>query len=175
MTSRDRQADPTATTTRDRAAAVAKAVTMAVLAAAALFSLAVEVLYLPVYVGGTWTPTAEPADLAAGTGLAAPLGSGSIPVPVTVLIAVVVNVSLVAAMRTLTRSLRLSLLPVMVWTAGFLVCTFPGPGGDKLLMSDWPTLLLLLCGLVPALLYAFNAATAMAPPAPTPTGVGKPG
>lgn len=170
METRDRQADATDAVTRDRLVAGARAVTMAVLVVAGLFALAVEVLYLPVYVGGSWTPTAEPADIAAGARLAAPLGTGSVPIPLTAVIAAVVNISLVAAMRTLTDSLRLALLPVMAWTVGFLLCTFPGPGGDKLLMGDWPTLLLLLCGTVPALLYAFNAGATVAPPAPVPTG-----
>ncbi len=155
--------------TRDRFEAAARVVAMVVLVVAALFSLAVEVLYLPIYVGGSWTPPAEPADIAAGARLAAPLGSGSIPVPLTALIAVGLNIALVAAMRTFTDSLRLALLPVMVWTFGFLWCTFPGPGGDKLLMDDWPTLLLLVCGTVPPLLYAFNVDTTVAPPAPAPT------
>jgi len=166
---RDRQADATDAVTRARFAAAARVVAIAALAVAALFSLAVEVLYLPVYIGGSWTSSAVPADIAASTRLAAPLGSGSIPIPLTALIAVGVNIALVAAMRTFTDSLRLALLPVMVWTFGFLWCTFPGPGGDKLLMNDWPTLLLLLCGTVAPLLYAFNAGTIVAPPAPVPT------
>ncbi|MBF6355324.1 hypothetical protein IU449_12345 [Nocardia higoensis] len=171
MEIRDRQADATDDATRARLGAAGRGIAIAALVAAALFSVAVEVLYLPFYVGGSWTPDAAPADLAqaAGGQLAAPLGSGAIPVPVTALIAAVLNIALVAAMRTLTDSLRLALLPVVAWAFGFLLCTFPGPGSDTLLMGDWPTLLLLVCGTVPPLLYAFNVNTAVAPPAPVPT------
>ncbi|WP_067863813.1 hypothetical protein [Nocardia shimofusensis] len=166
-----RQADVNDVVTRARFAAVARGLTMALLVVAALFSVFVEVLYLPFYVGGSWTSAVTPSDLALASGahLAAPLGSGAIPVPVTALIAAAVNIALVAAMRTFTGSLRLALLPVLAWTFGFLLCTFPGPGSDTLLMGDWPTLLLLVCGTVPPLLYAFNVSTAVAPPAPVPT------
>jgi len=165
---RDRQAEATDAVTRARLGAAVRGLTMAVLVVSALFGVVVEVLYLPIYVGGSWTAAAGPSDIAftAGAQLAAPLGSGSIPIPVTALIAAFLNIALVAAMRTLTDSLRLALLPVVVWTLGFLWCTFPGPGGDVLLMGEWPTLLLLVCGTVPPLLYAFNAGTAVPPPAP---------
>lgn len=156
--------------TRTRLGAVVDGLTMVVLVVSALFGLVVQVLYLPIYVGGSWTAAARPSDiaLASGAQLAAPLGSGAIALPVTALIAAVMNIGLVAAMRTITDSLRLALLPVAVWTLGFLWCTFPGPGGDVLLMSEWPTLLLLVCGTVVPLLYAVNAGTAS--PAPTRAG-----
>ncbi|AXK87930.1 hypothetical protein IU443_18465 [Nocardia farcinica] len=158
MTALDKRADAPAEPTR--IGAIARVGTMVVLILAALFTLAVEVLYLPIYLGSSQLAGAGPELVAAP--LAAQPGSGAVPVPITAVLAAVVNIALVAAMRTLTDSVRVAMLPVMAWTLGFLVCTFPGPGGDLVLMSEWPTLLLLVCGVGAPLIYVFQRATGVA-------------
>ncbi|WP_054816333.1 hypothetical protein [Nocardia arizonensis] len=121
-----------------------------------LFTLVFEVLYLPIYLGSGTLPAPEPEVVAAPAGLAASLHDGAVAFPITALLAAVLNVLLVAAMRTLTDRPGVALLPVAAWLFGFLASSVSGPGGDIMLLSDWPTLALLLCGLVPPLFYAYT-------------------
>lgn len=137
----------------DGAAAVA---VMTLLVLSGLFTLIFEVMYLPIYLGSGTLPAPEAQIVAAPEGLAASLTDGAVAFPVTALLAGVLNVALVAAMRTLTDRPGISLLPVLAWTFGFLASSVSGPGGDVMLLSDWPTLLLLLCGLVPPLFYVYT-------------------
>ncbi|MEU8901039.1 hypothetical protein [Nocardia sp. NPDC048505] len=132
---------------------VPRGVLMTLLVLSGLFTLAVEVLYLPLYAGRSGLPAPEPAVVAADLAVAGT--GGATPLPLTVLLAAIMNVLLVAAMATLTSSFRLMLLPVVAWAFGFFLCSIPGPGGDILLLSDWPTLLLLLGGLIPPLVFAY--------------------
>ncbi|MFF0542860.1 hypothetical protein ACWEVD_29110 [Nocardia thailandica] len=111
------------------AAALTVLIVAALLFDAAL-SLALEVLFLPLY-------------------------RGSVPIPVTALLAGVVNVALVHGMTTVTSRPGFLAAPLVVWTLGFLVCASSGPGGDIMLGSDWRTLLLLFCGLIPPLVYLY--------------------
>lgn len=111
----------------------ASVLTVAIVAALlfdAGLSLALEVLFLPLY-------------------------RGSVPIPVTALLAGPVNIALVYGMASVTSRLSLLAAPLVVWTVGFLVCASAGPGGDIMLGSDWRTLLLLFCGLVPPLVYLY--------------------
>ncbi|MEV6767165.1 hypothetical protein AB0N05_00885 [Nocardia sp. NPDC051030] len=129
------------------------------LAVDALITLVLEVLFLPIYAGQARVPGSEPV-----LAMAAPLAStsmteGAIPVPVTVLVAAIVNVLLVMGMSVVTSKIPVMIIPLMVWTLGFLVCASTGPGGDIMLMSDWPTMLLLIAGLLPAGLYLYWRAT----------------
>ncbi|MBF6339442.1 hypothetical protein IU450_26625 [Nocardia abscessus] len=101
----------------------------------ALVTLALEVLYLPTYLG-------------------------SLAFPVSVVAAGVVNVLLVAGVRTVTRRPAVLGLPVVAWAFGFLVCASRGPGGDVLLGNDWRTALLLFSGLLPPLAYIYIQANA---------------
>ncbi|MET7771180.1 hypothetical protein [Nocardia sp. NPDC005366] len=140
---------------RDRLEGIPAVAVMSVLVFSGLFTLVFEVLYLPVYLGSGSVPAPEPEVVAAPAGLAAALTDGAVAFPVTALLAGVLNVVLVAAMRTLTDRPGVALLPVLAWTFGFFACSVSGPGGDIMLLSDWPTLLLLLCGLVPPLAYTF--------------------
>ncbi|WP_024800001.1 hypothetical protein [Nocardia sp. BMG51109] len=96
-------------------------------------SLALEVLYLPAYIGGT-------------------------AFPVSALFAVVVNVLLVAGMSVVVTRPAAMALPLLAWLLGFLVCSTTGPGGDVLLTDNWTTPLLLACGLVPSGFYLFRRA-----------------
>ncbi|MBP2189260.1 hypothetical protein [Nocardia goodfellowii] len=136
----------------DPAERAPRGVLMTVLVLSGLFTLAVEVLYLPLYLGRSGVPAPEPAVVAAGLAVAGT--GGATPFPITALVAAVLNVLLVAAMGTLTSRLRIMLLPLLAWAFGFFLCSIPGPGGDLMLLSDWPTLVLLLGGTIPPLLYA---------------------
>ncbi|MEV6278155.1 hypothetical protein [Nocardia sp. NPDC051832] len=144
----DQRAEPDA----DPAERTPRGVLMTLLVLSGLFTLAVEVLYLPFYLGRSGIPASEPVVVAADVAVAGT--GGATPFPVTALLAAVLNVLLVAAMGTLTSRLRIMLLPLLAWAFGFFLCTIPGPGGDIMLLSDWPTLILLLCGAIPPLLYA---------------------
>lgn len=92
-----------------------------------------------------------------------PVRLGTVPFPVSVLVAGVVNVLLVLGARTVTDRTSRMALPVIGWFVGIVLC-MSGPGGDGLLLADWRTLLLLVCGLVPAglllLKFASDAAVA---------------
>ncbi|UGT64254.1 hypothetical protein [Nocardia asteroides] len=101
---------------------------LVVLAVDALLTLVLEVLYLPTYLG-------------------------AVAFPLSALIAGAVNVGLVYAAGTVSDRAGLRLLPLLVWTLGFLICATSGPGGDVLLGSNWQTLLLLFCGLIPPMIY----------------------
>ncbi|WP_159848304.1 hypothetical protein [Nocardia sp. CY41] len=101
----------------------------------ALLTLALEVLYLPIYLG-------------------------SVAFPVSAVVAGVVNVLLVAGARSISRRPAVLGLPLVAWAFGFLVCASAGPGGDVLLGSDWRTALLLFAGLLPPLAYLYIQANA---------------
>ncbi|WP_039800597.1 hypothetical protein [Nocardia araoensis] len=103
---------------------------LVILTVDALLTLALEVLYLPTYLG-------------------------SVAFPISAAVAGVVNVLLVAGARSVTRRPAILGLPVVAWTFGFLVCASAGPGGDVLLGSDWRTALLLFAGLLPPLAYIY--------------------
>ncbi|MEV0245210.1 hypothetical protein AB0H76_01325 [Nocardia sp. NPDC050712] len=144
----DKRAAPAA----DPAERAPRLVLMTTLVLSGFFTLAFEVLYLPFYLGRSGVPAPEAGVQAAGLAVAGT--GGATPFPLTALLAAVLNVLLVAAMGTLTTSARVMLLPVLAWAFGFFLCSIPGPGGDIMLLSDWSTLLLLLGGLIPPLLYA---------------------
>ncbi|MFC9893870.1 hypothetical protein ACFVMC_09265 [Nocardia sp. NPDC127579] len=136
----------------DPAERAPRRVLMTLLVVSGLFTLAVEVLYLPFYLGRSGLPAPEAAVVAADFAIAGT--GGATPFPLTAALAAVLNVLLVAAMATLTDSIRIMLLPLLAWAFGFFVCTIPGPGGDLMLLSNWSTLLLFLGGVIPPLLYA---------------------
>ena len=100
------------------------------LCAAALITLAMEVLFLPLYLG-------------------------SIPFPVAALFAAPINIGLVYGMESVTTRLGFTFAPVVVWVFGFLVCASRGPGGDIMLGSDGRTLLLLACGVLAPAGYVY--------------------
>ncbi|MFX0575760.1 hypothetical protein [Nocardia nepalensis] len=110
-------------------------VIIGVLVLDALITLALEVLYLPTYIG-------------------------TVAFPLSAVLAGVVNVLLVMGVRSITHRVSAALFPLAAWTLGFLTCSVSGPGGDIMLGSDWRTLLLLFCGLVPPLLYIYFRANA---------------
>lgn len=105
-------------------------VILVVLVVNGLITLALEVLYLPTYLG-------------------------SVAFPLSAALAGVVNVLLVLGASVASPRTGALFLPLIAWTLGFLACTMSGPGGDIMLGSDWRTLLLLICGLVPPLGYIY--------------------
>ncbi|MEV6134734.1 hypothetical protein AB0L63_01410 [Nocardia sp. NPDC051990] len=105
-------------------------VIISVLVLDALITLVLEVLYLPTYIN-------------------------TVAFPLSAVLAGVVNILLVMGVRSITQRVSVMILPLVAWTFGFLLCSVSGPGGDILLGSDWRTLLLLFCGLVPPLLYIY--------------------
>lgn len=123
--------------TRSRWAALAAGalgpLLIVVLIVDAVVTLILEVLYLPLYIGG-------------------------VAVPLAALVAAPVNVALVWAAATVTTRSTVLFLPIAAWLAAFLIAASRGPGGDVPLRSDLPTLLLFLCGTVAPLIYMYVAA-----------------
>ncbi len=95
-----------------------------------LLTFAVEVLYLPTYIGAT-------------------------PFPISAAFAAVINVVLVIAMGTVVSRPAAMSLPLLAWLVGFVVCLTSGPGGDIMLTDSWTTPLFLACGILPAGWYLF--------------------
>ncbi|WP_410870518.1 hypothetical protein [Nocardia sp. A7] len=89
----------------------------------ALITLAVEVLFLPTYIG-------------------------SLAFPAVALLAAPINIALVYGMESVTDRIGFTFAPIVVWVFGFLVCASRGPGGDVMLASDGRTLLLFACGVL---------------------------
>ena len=105
-------------------------VLLLVLAVDAVITLALEVLFLPLYLG-------------------------SVAVPVTALLAAPVNIALIWAAATVSTRLTVLFLPLGAWLVAFLIAASSGPGGDVPLRSDLPTLVLFVCGAVVPLIYMY--------------------
>ncbi|MEC3952113.1 hypothetical protein VMT65_03605 [Nocardia sp. CDC153] len=120
-----------------------------------VITLGLEVLFLPIYAGRAHLPEVSPV-MAAASGTT----SGAIALPFTALAAAVINVLLVMGMGVVTQRIPVMASPLLVWAVGFLVCAGFSPSGYALLMGDWPTMLLLICGLLPAGMYLYYRATA---------------
>ncbi|MFE3444563.1 hypothetical protein ACFXNW_16160 [Nocardia sp. NPDC059180] len=106
------------------------ALIMIALVVDAVITLVLEVLYLPLYLGSVGFPIAAP-------------------------LAGVVNVLLVFGARTVSTRPIVMLMPIVAWTIAFLAAAGAGPGGDVALGSDARTLLLMLFGLAPPLVYVY--------------------
>ncbi|MEV0538848.1 hypothetical protein [Nocardia salmonicida] len=96
----------------------------------ALITLAVEVLFLPTYIG-------------------------SFAFPAVALLAAPINIALVYGMESVTDRVGFTFAPIVVWVFGFLVCASRGPGGDIMLGSDWRTLVLFACGVLAPAAYLY--------------------
>jgi hypothetical protein len=99
--------------------------TLAVLVFDAVELAAVELLYLPLRVGG-------------------------VPIPVTILLAVISTPWLVRSAAELGGPRSVAAVPLVVWVIALGVFGVAGPGGDVLLPADWRSALLLGGGLFPA-------------------------
>jgi hypothetical protein len=91
---------------------------------AAVFAV-LEVLYLPVYIGG-------------------------VAVPFGALAAALTNAGLVHAAKWFTTRTSIAAIPVLAWLVAVLIMASGGPGGDVLVPGDWRILLLFGLGLLPA-------------------------
>lgn len=105
---------------------------LAVLLVDTVVLAALELFYLPLRLDGTILPRLEDA-----------------PVPATVLLAAVTTPLLVFLAARLVHR-RAAMLPLVVWIATLVVIGVFGPGGDRVLLPDWRTLLLLAGGALPA-------------------------
>ncbi|MDO3648061.1 hypothetical protein [Nocardia mangyaensis] len=108
---------------------------VALLLVAALITLFLEVMFLPLYLG-------------------------SVAVPVSALLAAPINVALVYGMESVTSRLGFLFAPIVVWVFGFLVFASRGPGGDIMLGSNGSTLLLLACGVLAPAAYLYYRSNA---------------
>lgn len=75
---------------------------------------------------------------------------GSVPVPVSALVALLTTPPLVRAAGSLARGQLGAAGPLIAWIATVCVLGFTGPGGDVMLTDGWPSLLLIVAGMVPA-------------------------
>lgn len=123
-----------------RAVAALGPIVIGVLILDAAITLALEVLYLPLYLGGT-------------------------AFPIAVLCAGVVNIALVHGAGVISPRPAVMFLPMAAWLLCFLIAAGSGPGGDVPLGSNLRTLLLFLCGVVPPLLYLYVLANRSRPAA----------
>ncbi len=100
-------------------------ITLVVLVLDAVVLAALELLYLPLWVG-------------------------SVPCPVTVLLAAVSTPWLVRSAAELGGHRMTAVVPLMAWVLAIGVFGVAGPGGDVLLAKDWRSVLLACGGLFPA-------------------------
>jgi hypothetical protein len=77
------------------------------------------------------------------------LSVGAVPVPVSPLVALVSTPWLVHAAGQVGGP-RAAAAPLLAWTFVVAVLGLAGPGGDVLLVADWSSLALVVCGLLPA-------------------------
>ncbi|RJQ71486.1 hypothetical protein D5S17_27155 [Pseudonocardiaceae bacterium YIM PH 21723] len=80
-----------------------------------------------------------------------PMYVGSVPAPFSLLLAAVTTPWLVRSAGRIYPVVRLAALPLVVWAVTLFALGLLGPGGDLLLItSDWRSLALPLCGMLPA-------------------------
>lgn len=79
-----------------------------------------------------------------------PLWMGGVPFPVTILLAAVSTPWLVRSAAELGGSPRMAGVPLIAWVIAILVFGIAGPGGDVLLTANWRSVLLLGAGIFPA-------------------------
>jgi hypothetical protein len=77
------------------------------------------------------------------------LAVGSVPLPVSALAALVSTPWLVRRAGE-AGGPGAAALPLVAWTVTIAVLGLAGPGGEVLLLSDWPSLALVVAGMVPA-------------------------
>jgi hypothetical protein len=77
------------------------------------------------------------------------LAVGSVPIPVSPVVALLTTPWLVRRAGELGGP-RAAAAPLLAWVLVIAVLGLVRPGGDVLLVGDWPALALVVCGLVPA-------------------------
>ncbi|WP_436493837.1 hypothetical protein [Actinokineospora sp. HUAS TT18] len=93
----------------------------------------VELFFLPLRLDGRVLP-----DVAA------------LPFPITVVLAALTLPKLVGAASRYSLRTSVAAGPVFAWLAVLLACLLVTPGGDRIMLADWRTLLLLGAGAFPA-------------------------
>jgi len=73
---------------------------------------------------------------------------GGAPFPITVLLAVVTTPLLVSTAARVVPA-RLAMVPLVLWLVMLLVLGMFGPGDDRVMITDWRMLLLVLGGALP--------------------------
>ena len=114
-------------------------ITLVVLVFDAVALAVVELLYLPLRVGGA-------------------------PFPITILLAAVSTPWLVRSAAQLGGSRMVAVVPLVVWVLTIGVLGVGGPGGDVLLAANWRSVLLLCGGIFPTAVV-LGRATARSPAA----------
>jgi hypothetical protein len=79
-----------------------------------------------------------------------PLRVGGVPVPITILLAAVSTPWLVRSAAALGGPRIVAGVPLVVWVLVIGVLGVGGPGGDVLLAANWPSALLLCGGIFPS-------------------------
>jgi hypothetical protein len=78
------------------------------------------------------------------------LSIGAVPVPVSALVALLTTPWLVLRAGEFARGHLGSAAPLIGWIATVCLLGFTGPGGDVVITDSWPSLVFILCGMVPA-------------------------
>jgi hypothetical protein len=94
-----------------------------------------------------------------------PLWIGAVPFPITILLAAVTTPWLVRSAARLGGGGLVAASPLVVWVLGVLVLGVAGPGGDVLLPARWQSLALLGGGMFPG---AVALGRSLAPLGPSP-------
>lgn len=81
-----------------------------------------------------------------------PLRVGGVPFPITILLAAVSTPWLVRSAAELGGPRIVAAVPLVVWVLVIGVFGVAGPGGDVLLAADWRSALLVCAGIFPAAL-----------------------
>lgn len=78
-----------------------------------------------------------------------PLWIGAVPFPITIVLAGVSTPWLVRSSAALGGPSWVAAVPLVVWVVALLALGVAGPGGDVLLPADWRALLLMAAGIFP--------------------------
>jgi hypothetical protein len=73
----------------------------------------------------------------------------AVPVPVSAVLALLTTPWLIASAGHVSKGALGASGPYLAWILTTGILGFAGPGGDVLLVSTWPALLLIVCGLLP--------------------------
>ncbi|MQA10467.1 MAG: hypothetical protein GEU98_18310 [Pseudonocardiaceae bacterium] len=106
---------------------------LALLCFDAVLLAVIELLYLPMRLDGQVLPQL-----------------GGAPVPITVLLAALTTPLLVSQAARIGSRMSVAGAPLFAWFVTLVLLGLFGPGGDRVLIPDWRTLLLLACGALPS-------------------------
>ncbi len=122
---------------------------LAVLVVDAVVLAALELLFLPLRFDGYLLPYAL----------------GGVPVPASALVAALTTPWLVSVAGKIAPKPLVAAAPLLAWIVAVAVFGMFGPGGDLVLIADWRSLLLFVCGSLPATVVLGKVlATTLTPP-----------